>query len=261
MSVFLSGSAEDIHKEILLKLNDKDLANICQTNKQAEKICNNDQFWNLRIQKVYEADLSKYTNDKTYKEIYRELIEDDGTEYRNAIDKVFTRACNLGYLPVVKYFIELERKHIDINTGLLEASENGHLSVVQYLIEREEDPDDIDFSEALIGASRKGHLPVVKYFIEKGADVHIDDDYALTSASEEGHLSVVKYLIENGADVHAGEYHDTALILASAANHLHIVKYLIEEGGADIHSEYDEIVRLASGYIIQSLKDFIYIDP
>ncbi len=74
-NIFLTGVSEDIDKEILLKLSDKDLANIYLTNKQAEKICNDDHFWDLLIQRRYQSDLSKHKNGKKYKEIYTELVK------------------------------------------------------------------------------------------------------------------------------------------------------------------------------------------
>ena len=148
---FITEVPEDIYKEILLNLDDRDLANMCSTNKRAKKICNDDKFWNLRIQKIYNSDLSKYKHNKKYKEMYKEL-----TKNGDDIDEVLFRASELGYLPVVKYLIENE-ENIDGKT--------------------------IDY--ALYKASKEGQLSVVKYLIEKlNADVHAQGDGALRGASE-----------------------------------------------------------------------------
>ena len=83
-----------------------------------------------------------------------------------------------------------------------------------------------DNDDALRQASRNGHLEIVKYLIENGANIHAENDYALRWASNEGHLEVVKYLIKKGTDVHAENDH--ALRWASGKGHLEIVKFLIE---------------------------------
>ena len=51
-----------------------------------------------------------------------------------------------------------------------------------------------DDEGALQWASQNGHLEVVQYLVEQGADIHAYDDYALRMASWHGHLEVVKYL-------------------------------------------------------------------
>jgi len=86
----------------------------------------------------------------------------------------------------------------------------------------------------LLWASENNHLEIVKYVIEKGADIHAENDSALCRASYHDHLEIVKLLIEKGADIHAG--HEYALRKAFRYGHLEIVKLLIEKG-ADIYAE------------------------
>ncbi len=266
--IFLTGVSADIDKEILLKLSDEDLANICLTNKQAEKICNDDHFWDLLIQRRYQSDLSKYKNGKKYKEIYTELVK-----IGYDINKVLIQASLLGYLPVVKYLIDAGA---DVNgndskykSPLESAAYGGHLSIVEYLIEKEAETyrslglaaknghlwvvtyllengvDDVhgEYELALIWAATGGHLPVVIYLIENGVDIHSVNDQALRRAAECGHLPVVKYLLENGANINAWD--DEALIYASLGGHLSIVEYLLEKG-ADIHAIDDICLELVS---------------
>ena len=58
INLFLTDTSGDIYREIFLNLNDHDLTNIFLTNKRIEQICNDDYFWNLRIQRIYRSDLS-----------------------------------------------------------------------------------------------------------------------------------------------------------------------------------------------------------
>jgi len=73
-------------------------------------------------------------------------------------------------------------------------------------------------------ASYEGHLNVVKYLVSKGADIHAGDDESLRWASYEGHLNVVKYLVSKGANVEAWD--DWALQWAKVNNHTYVVNYL-----------------------------------
>ena len=42
--------------------------------------------------------------------------------------------------------------------------------------------------------SENGHIEVVRYLVEKGADIHAQNDYALIAASFIDHIEVVNYL-------------------------------------------------------------------
>ena len=101
------------------------------------------------------------------------------------------------------------------------ASRNGHLEVVEKLIEKgaKVNHQDIYGVTALMMASRNGHLEVVEKLIELGADVNIKNIYinatALMGASIEGNLEIVEKLIIKGADVHQKDIDgNTAMSLA-----------------------------------------------
>ena len=58
-------------------------------------------------------------------------------------------------------------------------------------------------------------------------------DQILRFVCEYGHLEVVKYLVEKcGADVRSDN--DLAVKMASGNGHLELVKYLVEKCGADV---------------------------
>jgi len=123
------------------------------------------------------------------------------------------------FLPLV-YAMELAVQHgADDDEALRWASANGHLDVVQFLVEVGHADD-----EALHRASYNGHLAVVQFLVQHGADVHALNDSALRWASARGHLAVVQFLVQHGADVHADN--DGALRWASARGHLAVVQFL-----------------------------------
>ena len=117
-------------------------------------------------------------------------------------------------------------------TPLHFASDNGHLPVVQFLMESGADVNDRDrWGQTPVHfASGKGHLPIVQHLMEHGADIHDRNVLEMTPlhiASKQGHLSIVQHLVEHGADVSAQECDgNTALHLARSRDHTAVVHYL-----------------------------------
>ncbi len=226
----------DVDREILLRLDDKLLFSTCRINKYTATLCN-ENFWNLRIQYIYNSDLSEYKKpNETYRDIYKELIKNGGT-----VQRELRYAVSRGYLPIIQYLVA---QGADINAegdGLLTwAALGGHLKIVEYLIEKGADIH-VNNDDAFITASEGGHLKIAKYLAKQGANIHVNNDEALVLASQNGHLSMVKYLIAQGADMHT--QNNKPIRKASEFGKLSIVKYLVEHG-ADNHD--NEVLVLAS---------------
>lgn len=258
--LFNSSFPKDLQKEILLNLTDVDLINTCRTSSEAATVCEDDDFWRLRIEKIYHSDLSKYKEKhKTYREVYIELRQPKGN------GNLLLMAAQLGYLPIVKYLVEELNTSVHSSDGiytvLYYASASGHLSIVKYLVEHGADVNyfagipiqgashnghlsivqylmehgaNMYLNHALKIAASTGRLDIVKYFVEQGVDLLMYDNVALRSAAKSGYLDVVKYLIDHGADIHSGGVSPgESLRLAMQNKHYSVVKYLIEHG-ADI---------------------------
>ena len=110
-------------------------------------------------------------------------------------------------------------------TALMFASLNGHLKVVETLIEKE--ANILEKTEegytALMFASLNGHLKVVETLIKQGANIleKTKEGYtALMFASLNGHLKVVETLIKQGANIlEKTKEGYTALMFANANGH------------------------------------------
>ena len=124
------------------------------------------------------------------------------------------------------------------------ACKNGHLPVVQYLIEQQKFDINIKgFQEKtpLHYACEKDHLPIVEYLISKGANINAKDrggDYVIHYACRKGLLPIVQYLIEQqNVDIDIkNKYEETPLQYACEKGHLPIIEYLISKG-ANINAE------------------------
>ena len=117
-----------------------------------------------------------------------------------------------GNLPKVKKMLSedgslLHTRSHDKETAIIKASENGHLSVVKYLLKCGANPNDHDETSAantpLILASFEGHDKVVRCLLRKDADINKQNSAGATpliAAAGEGRSKVVNLLVQKGAD-------------------------------------------------------------
>ncbi len=162
---------------------------------------------------------------------------------------MFIYASSSGHLALVKYLLESSDRSytIDIHEhyehAFRMASQNGHIDIIEYLLDRNNDIDVQALDNyALKGAAGNGHLAVVDYLINNGADIHVYNDYPLRLACLHDHLAVIQYLVINGADVNAED--SNALMFAIKKGHLKIIEYLVS-AGINIHAQNNEAIIIA----------------
>lgn len=131
-------------------------------------------------------------------------------------------------------------------TALMWASRNGHLEVVQYLLEHGADigaKDDRFGLTSLFGASIKGHTGIVKILLDKGANANAREKTGYTvlmRAAAEGYDEIVKLLLDRGGNLNETNKDGcSALVQACVGGHTDIVRVLLERG-AEINTRYDE---------------------
>lgn len=79
----------------------------------------------------------------------------------------------------------------------------------------------------LSNASKNGYLDIVKYLVSIGVEINFANHVPLRTAVKNGHLDVVKYLISVGADTTVTNFFNQSLVeIASIKGHQDIVDYL-----------------------------------
>lgn len=145
-------------------------------------------------------------------------------------------ACQEGYVEIVELL--LKDRALDASEGdvLHEASRNGYLDIVQYLVHkgaRVNAQSDL-YGSALQQASLGGHIDIAQYLLDVGADVNAHGGgygNALQAASARGHLEIVRLLIKHRVNVKAqGGKYGNALQAASAAGILEVPPVVLQEG-------------------------------
>ena len=136
----------------------------------------------------------------------------------------------------------------ELNNELLQACQEGHSDIVQYLLTSPELKEHADIhhksnsdSNALLYACARGYLDIVKYLLtspelKEHANIHDQDNYgknSLIRACQEGHSDIVQYLLtspelKEHADIHhKSNSGSNALMIACHYGHLDIAQYLI----------------------------------
>ncbi len=149
----------------------------------------------------------------------------------------------------IEFFLYLIGKGVNIvgtrtdRTSLEMASSNGHLNIVEYIVQNYK-PDIEQLNSALCFAAHNGQSIIIRYLAGKCTAKTVNR--ALIRAAESGHLNAVKCLIEEaGATALTSALVNTTRMINMS---LEVIKYLVSKG-ADKHYNNDEALKsLMSSY-------------
>lgn len=128
--------------------------------------------------------------------------------------------------------------HESGRTAFHEGALNGHIDIVQLLLEQGVDINrrTKKGSTALIYAAAGGHVNILRFLLEQGVDIDQRNDIgwnALNLSAKKGHRDVVDLLLEKGAQINFIEMESnrgSALMQAARYGHADIVRLLLEKG-------------------------------
>jgi len=196
----------EIMSQVLLQLDYKELVKSCQTNKDFNKVCQDDYFWKLKV----EHDYGMLTRDKPLDITYRQQYVDFMTskypllavnQGRLDILKLLERkgiypdrkaanyAAELGHLEILKWLAQILGLYPD-ETGANYAAADGYLDILKWLAQVKNlypDENGADY------ATLRGHLEVLKWLAQQNI---YPAEYYLDDIAGNGHLDILKWLAQ-----------------------------------------------------------------
>jgi hypothetical protein len=169
----------------------------------------------------------------------------------NEPKKWFYEAIESGDVMAVDLLVQelLIDPSVDYNWAIRRASNNGHLAIVNRLLQEPLDPR-VDPSawhnHAFRMASYNGHLAIVNRLLQ---DVRVNPsdvgNEAIRDASENGHLAVVDRLLQDPR-VNPSANNNSAFIQASANGHLAVVDRLLQDTRVNPSADLNSAIIRAS---------------
>lgn len=191
MNKFLTGNP-NLDLVILDKLDDRDLLNACQTNKKAQVICNDEEFWHRRYVRVYGEEYSFYKQiDRSWKNYYLLTLHYDEKYFP---DRALIKVAKKGYIDLVKLFLSKGASGNETWTiALAGAAEHNHTDVIDFLLSNQRPTphdDPIDFRTIVSGAAKGNQRNLLNRFV-KNNDSPVLLSYVVHGAAAGRHRALM----------------------------------------------------------------------
>jgi hypothetical protein len=258
----LSAYVPEITSQILLSLDYEDLINACQTNKDFNKVCQDEYFWKLKV----EHDYGMLTQDKplniTYRQQYIDLMTIEDLKFavltgrldllkwlakrgiypdqRNA-----NGAAYRGQLEVLKWLAQIRGVYPD-QDGTNKAASMGRLEVLKWLAQtRDLYPDQHGISNAVL----KGKLEVLKWLVQ--VRKFYPDQWNAGRAASRGQLEFLDWLAQLNIYPDRRTVNDAAL-----HNKSEVVEWLAEHNIYPDQPTVDLLALVGLSEILQLLAQY-----
>ena len=176
------------------------------------------------------------------------LVE-EGADINYNQNECIAYAMKVRNLDMTIYLIEHTKELNDPRLSLLKiASERGYIGVVELLIEKGEDPKELEPYD-LHSMLYKKEFKTLEILIKHGADINANDSQLLiiTVDSRYRVLDQLKFLVEHGINIHAREDH--AFEIIAHKGNLEEFKYCVEE----LHFSPFDYKRIINGRVYNSV--------
>lgn len=198
-------------------------------------------------------------------DLFEQLLKHKGPHSSATLSMAMTEAGAGGLTNIIRLVLDYSPDIESLFDGdwraIGTAAWSGNLDTVKMLTER---TVDIDFRSArggspLLFATEQGHLHVVRYLLERGqrgTDGYFDLPQSMHHAVIDANLPIVEALVEHGADIEARWDGMTPLEVAALFGHTHIVKYLCSQGARINEPSADgslPVVSAASGGSVDTI--------
>jgi len=180
---------------------------------------------------------------------------------------VIRNAAFNGYVDVVRMLLEWTGPNgervdptADSNSPLESAAQEGHVDVVQLLLNDSRVEPNTNDNYALKSAARNGHVDVVQLLLnDSRVDPTAEKNFAIRIAAVRGHLAIVRFLLDwrgaNGEFVDPTVDNDNAIVSAAKEGQVDVVRVLIQWRGPNDEKIYMTRQRLRKAFTLAIRND------
>ena len=230
----------DVDIEILSNLDDLTLSTICQVNRYATDLCQDESLWRSRTKKNYPKYLPYKENNQRWQDYYKNLkfiVESSGLMYpQRALDRgqIKLLESRINIIGKVEANHSAEKGYIDFlnwmeahgleypdQRGADLAAENGHLNILEWMESR-----NLPYPSQLgaNSAAKNGHVDVLTWIKDREPIVPTQDGANL--AAYGGHIVVLEWMEQHGLphpDI-------TGANLAARGGHVNVLEWIENRG-------------------------------
>lgn len=184
-------------------------------------------------------------NDKDALELL--LVGASEDTYYKGKERVLKKAAEIGNLDIVKWLTDSGMEIRKSNDAIKLAMKNNHCEVLEYLLKRCANINDIKNGNALMNfLISHNRIDAVRYMIEEGYDIYKGDCTKcygnLPLAASRGNLEIFKYLFEETGK-HDKKLHKLKLFCGIYYGTVDIVKYVMDNMDADDETYVKRIMK------------------
>jgi hypothetical protein len=187
----------DVDLKILSELEDIDILNYCKTHKYGKELCDNENFWENRVETKFPKAAQIKSPNRTWKNFYMKIVY--YLDKYKSMGKAMLEAVTRNESDMIEFLII--KGASNLSDGMKYASNTGNQRLVDFFIEKAEEDgeewDQYDWDIGLFWSAQGGHIDLMKFFIAKGAD---QLNSAMYAAAAGGHKDAIDYLISQGAN-------------------------------------------------------------
>jgi ankyrin repeat protein len=188
--------------------------------------------------------------------LVKDLLENNGGD---ALNEGFAEATRNGHIEIVDLLLNDERIDPNWNVGkpLSAATGGGHIGVVELLLNDERIKPSENGSQSLCSACAGGYLDIVKLLLDDGRVKPYDDNNRpLSIAVDRGRLNVVKELLKYDK-VDPSPRNKNIFQQAVYGKHIEVIKELLKSDKLDINHIIDTINNSALRKKITEIKSLV----
>ncbi len=213
----MQDSSDEVIKQILINSDERDIQNLCSTNKRFAHLCQDVKFmesvYRQKVENTISSEILAFkASNMSWREFYTRIYELKNNPAEIGV------YCVRGDLLEIQILMNMNPPILPTQGDANNVAKRGHLDVLKYLVSQNISPT----QSGVEWIAAYGHMEVIKYLISLGLR---PTSFGASWTAAKGHLDVLKYLVSQDIRPTSG-----GAELAAENGHLDVLTYLVSLG-------------------------------